>query len=151
MRSIISSSRGSQPFPAGIDMARQHLMVGIMPSANCSFQSARPARTNSAIAAVILLSLAAFLLQPNASAADVAPGNNTFAFDLYGQLKTNEGNLFFSPYSISTCLAMTYAGAHGQTAKEMAQTLHFDTNQSAFHAAFAKLQQQLNSVQQKKE
>jgi serpin B len=37
-------------------------------------------------------------------------GNNVFALDLYAQLKTQEGNLFLSPYSISTALAMTFAG-----------------------------------------
>ena len=41
--------------------------------------------------------------------------NNQFAFDLYGQLKNNSGNLFFSPYSISTALAMTYAGSRNNT------------------------------------
>ncbi len=40
-------------------------------------------------------------------------GNNSFCFDLYRQLKEEDGNLFFSPYSISTALAMTYAGAGG--------------------------------------
>ncbi len=49
--------------------------------------------------------------------------NNAFAVDLYGQLKSESGNLFFSPESISTALAMTYAGARGETATEMAKTL----------------------------
>ena len=52
-------------------------------------------------------------------------GNTAFALDLYGQLKANPGNLFFSPYSISTALAMTYAGARGETEKQMGQVLHF--------------------------
>src|SRR5574340_336081 len=39
--------------------------------------------------------------------------NNAFAVDLYQKLRTQEGNLFFSPYSISVALAMTYAGARG--------------------------------------
>jgi len=53
----------------------------------------------------------------------VAKGNNEFAVDLYGQLKDKSGNLFFSPYSISTALHMTYAGARGNTKTQMAETL----------------------------
>jgi serpin B len=51
---------------------------------------------------------------------------NGFTLDLYRQLHRQEGNLFFSPASISTALAMTSAGAAGQTEKEMAHVLHFD-------------------------
>jgi serpin B len=39
--------------------------------------------------------------------------NTAFALDLFGQLNEDSGNLFFSPYSISTALALTYAGARG--------------------------------------
>ncbi|MHC4502189.1 MAG: serpin family protein, partial [Planctomycetota bacterium] len=63
-----------------------------------------------------------------ASTADVAAtveGNNAFAFDLYAKLRANEGNIVFSPYSISTALAMTYAGARGETAGQMAAVLRF--------------------------
>ncbi|MCK4293245.1 MAG: serpin family protein [Planctomycetes bacterium] len=55
----------------------------------------------------------------------VVEGNNKFALALYAKLRAQEGNLFFSPYSISTALAMTYAGARGKTAAQMAQTLRF--------------------------
>jgi serpin B len=96
-----------------------------------------------------------FLWPFKTSAADgtatITEGNTIFALDIYGQLKAQEGNLFFSPYSISTCLAMTYAGARGSTESQMAQTLHFDSDQGKFHAAFAGLEKQLNAVQQKKE
>ncbi len=55
---------------------------------------------------------------PTISAADVAAvvsGNNQFAYDLYGALSAaNTGNLVFSPYSISTALAMTYAARGGR-------------------------------------
>src|SRR5690606_33504128 len=57
----------------------------------------------------------------------VAQGNNAFAVGLYQQLQGGEGNLFFSPYSISTALAMTYAGARGRTQDQMAQTLCYPT------------------------
>ncbi len=55
----------------------------------------------------------------------VAMGNNEFALELYAKLRGKEGNLFFSPYSISTALAMAYAGAQGQTETQMAGALHF--------------------------
>jgi serpin B len=61
----------------------------------------------------------------------VAKRNNEFALALYAKLRAREGNLFFSPYSISTALAMTYAGARGQTDTEMANVLHFPTVPSA--------------------
>jgi len=79
----------------------------------------------------------------------LAGGNTAFALDLYARLKTVDGNLFLSPYSISTCLAMTFAGARGDTAAQMAQTLHFGTNQNQLAASFNELQEQLNQEQEK--
>ena len=81
----------------------------------------------------------------------LASSNNAFALDLYARLKATEGNIFFSPSSISTCLAMVYSGARGQTAAQMAQTLHFNAEPAPLSAAFSQLQQQLNSIQEKKE
>ncbi len=66
---------------------------------------------------------------------NLVQGNNAFAFDLYGRLRQQPGNTFFSPYSISTALAMTYAGANGGTAQQMAKTLHFGQDQDAFHSS----------------
>jgi serpin B len=55
---------------------------------------------------------------------------------MYQLLKEEDGNLFYSPYSISLALAMTYAGARGNTETQMAQALHFDLPQDALHPAF---------------
>src|SRR6266849_3421734 len=66
--------------------------------------------------------------------------NTGFAIDLYGQLRSHPGNLFFSPYSISTCLAMGFAGARGETAKQMAHALYLNVNQEQVHSAFGDLQ-----------
>jgi serpin B len=80
----------------------------------------------------------------------VVKGNTTFALDLYRELKdTKRGNIFFSPYSISTALAMTYGGARGNTAKQMADVLHFPANHQELHPAFANLEALLNAVQEK--
>jgi serpin B len=73
----------------------------------------------------------------------VVNGNNEFALDLYASLSHEEGNLFFSPYSISSALAMTYAGARGNTETQMAQTLHFKLGQELLHPLFAKLNKDL--------
>jgi len=77
--------------------------------------------------------------------AALVEGNNAFAFDLYSALKGEQGNLFYSPYSISQALAMTYAGARDTTEKEMAGTLHFTLPQHSLHPAFNSLDQQLKA------
>ena len=76
---------------------------------------------------------------PVISAADetlLVEGNRAFAFELYRALRESDGNFFYSPYSISVALAMTYAGARGETAQQMADTLHFLLGQEKLHPAF---------------
>ena len=83
---------------------------------------------------------------PTVGAADLAElvrGNNAFAFDLYHALSGREGNLFYSPFSVSQALAMTYAGARGETELQMADTLHYRLPQSGLHPAFNKLDRTL--------
>ncbi|MBN1874488.1 MAG: serpin family protein [Anaerolineae bacterium] len=64
-------------------------------------------------------------------------GNSAFAFDLYRFLAgETEGNFFYSPYSISQALAMTYAGARGETETQMGNALHFTLAQEQLHPAF---------------
>ena len=77
--------------------------------------------------------------------ATVVEGNNAFAVDLYGQLRNQSGNLFFSPASVSTALAMTYAGARGDTASQMAKTLHFTLPPERLHPAIGALLADLNA------
>jgi serpin B len=87
-------------------------------------------------------------LSPQVSDPDLAElvgGNNGFAFDLYRQISSDDGNLFYSPYSISIALAMTYAGANNQTADQMATALHFTLPQEKLHPAFNKLALELDS------
>jgi serpin B len=55
----------------------------------------------------------------------IVEGNNRFALELFAKLQNTKGNLFFSPYSISTALAMTHAGARNKTESQMAKVLHF--------------------------
>jgi serpin B len=77
--------------------------------------------------------------------ASLVEGNSAFAFELYQALKGEEGNLFYSPYSISLALAITYAGARNETAEQMADTLHFILEQDRLHPAFNWLDAELAS------
>jgi serpin B len=86
---------------------------------------------------------------PSANEREAVADNTGFAINLYHELPSREGNLFFSPYSISTALAMTYGGARGQTAKQMAQALQFTLPDHELHPAFAALHKELNSIQSK--
>ena len=76
--------------------------------------------------------------------AALVQGNTAFAVDLYGKLKDRSGNLFFSPYSLSDALGMTFAGARGQTAEELAKVLHFTLGDRT-HAAFAGVNRRLQA------
>jgi serpin B len=76
----------------------------------------------------------------------VVKGNVAFALDLYSRLRGEEGNLFFSPYSISTALAMTYAGARGETAEQMARVLHFDVPADELPSALAAVDRELTGA-----
>jgi serpin B len=109
----------------------------------------RPAR-NACL--IILLAITACrcagVAEPNSGA--VVEGNNKFALELYQNLQSREGNLFLSPYSISTALAMACAGAREQTEKQMAETLCFSSMSSKqFHKEFGEIIRQLNEAGEK--
>jgi len=79
---------------------------------------------------------------------DLVAGANAFAFDLYHAVaKGEEGNLIYSPYSISLAFSMAYAGARGETAAEMAEVLHF-LPQEAQHPALNAVDQRLSNLGQ---
>ena len=85
----------------------------------------------------ILVLLAAIMVSANSLAMDnqtakenmnkkiIVEGNNKFALELFAKLQSTKGNLFFSPYSISTALAMAHAGARNKTESQIAGVLHF--------------------------
>jgi serpin B len=97
------------------------------------------------VLAVALWAVHAGSQVPAGDQARAVKDNNAFAFDLYDRLRTKDGNLFFSPASISTALAMTYAGARGQTAEEMAATLHFGLDPERLHPAVGGLLRDLRA------
>jgi len=71
---------------------------------------------------------------------------NAFAIDIYKVLASEGGNVFFSPYSISAALTMTFAGARGETADEMANVLRFAGNEDQIHPSMRKLQNHFDSI-----
>src|SRR5260370_35982196 len=75
-----------------------------------------------------------------------AKATNQLAVDLHRQLATGNDNLCVSPYSIQNALAMTFAGADGDTRTEMAHVLHFPSEASAVAASFASLQHSLEEM-----
>lgn len=79
----------------------------------------------------------------------VVRGNNRFALELYSELASTKGNLFFSPYSISTTLTMAYEGARGETASEMQSVIHVPTSDGVRRSAFARIFNQLNAPNSK--
>jgi len=83
---------------------------------------------------------------PPVAAADLdalSASNSDFAFDLFQTIRSDDQNLFFSPYSISLALAMTYAGARSETEQQMADTLNFTLTQDDLHPTFNALDQDL--------
>jgi serpin B len=79
---------------------------------------------------------------------NVTAGNTQFAFDLYRQLAADpqytDQNLFFSPYSISSALAITYEGARGTTADEIRTVLHLPANDTLRREGFSAIDAGLN-------
>ena len=80
---------------------------------------------------------------PDADLLALVEGNTAFALALYNRLRAEEGNLIYSPHSISLALAMTYAGARGDTEAQMAEVLRFDLAQEALHPAWNALDLEL--------
>jgi serpin B len=82
---------------------------------------------------------------PPGDLSEVVGGNTDFACDLYQVLANGDENIFFSPFSISQALAMTYAGARGSTETQIADTMHFTVGQDRLHPAFNRLDLDLQS------
>src|SRR4030042_6834024 len=100
----------------GVTKMRKVIIAGIISTVLCAAVSCMAIEPN----------------QPSVLTGSVVEGNNKFALELYQKLQCQQGNLFLSPYSISTALAMTYAGARGQTAEQMQKPLNFPVNEP-FH------------------
>ncbi|MBN1608203.1 MAG: serpin family protein [Polyangiaceae bacterium] len=82
---------------------------------------------------------------PEADRQALAASNTAFALDLYQSVRQPGENLLLAPYSISTALAMAYAGARSETASQMAGALHFGLPQARLHGAMNQLDLELDS------
>ncbi|MEA2598142.1 MAG: serpin [Thermomicrobiales bacterium] len=92
------------------------------------------------LALILCVPMSAGAFAQEDGASELVAGNTAFALDLYAAVRQDaDGNLLFSPYSISQALAMTYAGAGGETAAQMADALSFRLPQPALHEAFSAL------------
>jgi serpin B len=100
------------------------------------------------ISIVLIFACAMICFGQKSDVTCVARGNTNFAIDIYNKIRQESGNIFFSPYSISTAFAMTYVGARCETEKQMAHTLHFPLAQGRLHPAFSELQSKLQSLQE---
>lgn len=100
-----------------------------------------------------LMLMAGLIAAENPGKADtkLVSGNNQFAFDLYGQIREQPGNLFFSPFSITTALGMTYAGARGETADQMQRVMHYPSLPPQIGTGFASLMQEVLAETRRKE
>ena len=72
--------------------------------------------------------------------------SNAFALDLYHQLREEDRNLFFSPYSVRTALAMTYIGARGETAEQMRKVLRFGRSDPVTQLELTEAMRRLEAV-----
>ncbi len=101
------------------------------------------------IVLVLMLAGCAVQNQPYDSGAapqdinSVTSAGSKFAFDLYSNYSANEGNIFFSPFSISSAMAMAYEGAQGQTKKEIQSLFYFPQDQE-LRSAYAQLFNEIN-------
>jgi serpin B len=78
---------------------------------------------------------------------DITKANNQFAIDLYNKInKDSDKNIFFSPWSISTAMVMTYEGARGETAKEIEDVFHFPANDALRRSSYARILNTLNKA-----
>lgn len=66
----------------------------------------------------------------------VVEGNNFFSFDIFSKSEKKNENLLISPYSISSALAIMYAGARTKTEKQMSDVLYFSQDQKSMHSEF---------------
>jgi len=118
------------------------MLVLVSGAAGCVFFGAGPSYDGPVAASDLSRDL-----NPNVSEsalAELVTGNSTFAFELLREITEDGENLFFSPYSVSSALAMAYAGARSATETQMAAALRFTLVQSALHPGFNRLDLDLN-------
>ena len=131
-----------------LSKSRIIFLLSILLLGSCSPAPVAPGQKGDQTGKVVQSNLvrAAAPQVPQSDQQALAEGNRAFAASLYQKLRGGEGNLFFSPYSISLALAMVYAGAGGDTASQIAAALHFTLPPDRLHPAFNALDQYLASL-----
>ncbi|MBN2576496.1 MAG: hypothetical protein JXP73_18175, partial [Deltaproteobacteria bacterium] len=152
---VVPDARDTLPPPADttpvpLDAARDEREAGGTPVDATIVDGASPVDSNLALDGGAAIDAARSSVPrivdpqiPQADAEALAADNAAFAFAAYQKIVASADNVVFSPASISIALAMTYAGAAGTTATEMAQALHFDLPPDRLHPAFNALDQAL--------
>jgi serpin B len=97
----------------------------------------------TALALVLIVGETGRCASPAPETEAAAKAVNAFAVDLYKQLPKPDGNLIFSPYSVSISLGMAYAGARGRTESQMAKALHLSLPQGQMNKALGALNAQI--------
>ncbi len=82
----------------------------------------------------------------NTAPVNITENNNLFAFDLYKMISVKPENMFYSPYSISAALAMTYTGARNNTEKQMSSVMHFPASNEAFYNQYNTVLKDINAL-----
>lgn len=128
--------------------ARLFLLLSIMLLGSCTPMTAKPSQNGDLNGKVIESNLVRLtnlqVLQSDQQA--LSDGNRAFTVNLYQKLRAGDGNLIFSPYSISLALAMVSAGARGDTASQIAAAMHFTLPPDQLHPAFNALDGYLASL-----
>ena len=93
---------------------------------------------------IILILMLGSLFGQDLDSREIIEANNRFAINLYSQYKSEEGNIFFSPFSISTAMAMVYEGAEGKTAKEIKSVFGFPKYDNSRRNQYSDLLSEIN-------
>ena len=93
---------------------------------------------------LILILMLGSLFGQDLDSREIIEANNRFAINLYSQYKSEEGNIFFSPFSISTAMAMVYEGAEGKTAKEIKSVFGFPKYDNSRRNQYSNLLSEIN-------
>ena len=76
---------------------------------------------------------------------DIATANNAFAFDMYSMIKSDAENIFFSPYSIFTAMAICYDGAEGSTKEQMSNVFYYPLSKPVLEGSTKEMIDTINS------
>lgn len=76
---------------------------------------------------------------------DIAAANNAFAFDMYSMIKNKDDNIFFSPHSIFTAIAICYDGAEGTTKEQIANVFYFPLDKPVLEVSLGKMIDEINT------